>query len=308
MGLGSFLRKLFGSGDDDAFATGWSESKAKPGTLDLDELARRLEVSPAELTGFQPTYHEYQIPKRSGGTRRICAPDPQLKALQKKILKRLLRRLKTHPAAHGFEKGRSILTNAAVHTNRAAVLHMDIVDFFGQTRAERVAKLFRRLGWNKEATKVLVNLTTHKGSLPQGAPTSPRLANLVNRGMDARLSGVGRRLGARYTRSADDLTFSLPDTRNAPLGIFSRMASLVVEDEGYTIHKRKKRHVRRTHQRQIVTGLVVNQRPRLPRETRRWLRAVEHHLRTGKDASLTPVQLAGWKSLQSMIDNHTPSP
>ena len=77
---------------------------------------------------------------------------------------------------------------------------------------------------------------------------------------------------------------------------------MAAKDAGYQVHKRRKRHVRRAHQRQIVTGLVVNERPRLPRYKRRWLRAVEHRMKTTGQATLTPAQLAGWHSLQSMIE------
>ena len=137
MGFLDFLRGLFG-GSGEITATGWPE-RPRTKSHNLDELARRLGVSRMELEGFQPAYQEFEIAKRAGGKRRISAPSAELKTLQKKVLKRLLGRLKSHPAAHGFEKGRSIRTNAQPHAGRGAVVRMDLVDFFAQTRAERVA-------------------------------------------------------------------------------------------------------------------------------------------------------------------------
>jgi hypothetical protein len=146
--------------------------------------------------------------------------------------------------------------------------------------------------------------------------------------MDARLEGMVGSMGGRYTRYADDLTFSLPSdasawstrpARNpktleryaAPLtaraftGSILQVARRVAGEHGYRLHKRRKLRVSRPHQQQRVTGLVVNEKVALPRRTRRWLRAVEHRLRTGGEATLTREQLAGWLSLQEMIVTQT---
>src|SRR5262249_44280484 len=150
--------------------------------------------------------------------------DDGLKTIQRRILRRLLGRLRCHPAATGFERGRSIVTNARAHVGKAVVVQMDLKDFFTSTTTRRVRKYFRKTGWNREAADLLIRLCTHQGGLPQGAPTSPRLSNLVNYRLDARLARLaGRRrlydprtgqrigsreIGAKYTRYADDLTFS----------------------------------------------------------------------------------------------------
>ncbi|MHC4503849.1 MAG: reverse transcriptase family protein [Planctomycetota bacterium] len=286
MGLGDFLRKLFGVPD-----------RGHP----VDELATRLGMPPDELRAFEPRYREFTIPKRSGGKRAISAPDKDTKGLQRRILKRLLARLSCHRAAHGFEKGRSIVTNALPHVGRAVVVRMDIRDFFTSTSARRVRDYFRRIGWNREASDLLVKLATLDGGLPQGAPTSPRLSNLVNRRLDARLDAAARSLGGTYTRYADDLTFSFPEHDRATVNVIVNIAEKVAEEEGYTIHRRKKRHVRGRCSRQIVTGLVVNESINLPRERRRWLRAVAHRLSKGRQTTLSREQLAGWKALVSMI-------
>lgn len=317
MGLGDFLRRLFGGESDAEAEARWSgkavetrgpDRRESADGRDVGELARRLGMSVEELRAFEPVYQEFDVPKRSGGTRRIAAPSPELKKLQRLILKRLLSRLKCHPAVQGFERGRSIVTNAAAHLGKAVVIRMDLRDFFGETASGRVAAFFRKIGWNKEASKLLMQLTTHAGGLPQGAPTSPRLSNLLNYRMDARFDGLARKLRGTYTRYADDLTFSFLRDNAYAVDQVLWMSGRIVADEGYTIHKRRKMHVRRRHQRQSVTGLVVNEKVQLPRETRRWLRAVEHRLDTTGEASLTAVQLEGWRALRSMIETQSEPP
>ena len=174
----------------------------------VDELARRLGMAAGELRAVRPRYREFFLPKRSGGTRRILAPDQALKAVQRRILRRLLARLRSHPAATGFERGRSIVTNALPHVGRAVVVRMDLKDFFPSTRAGRVRAYFRRVGWDRAAAGLLTRLCTFEGGLPQGAPTSPRLGNLVNYYLDAQLTRKAARIKGVYTRYADDLTIS----------------------------------------------------------------------------------------------------
>ncbi len=288
----------------------------------VDELALRLGISADDLQRTPIEYHEFFIRKRSGGQRRILAPAPALKSLQRQINRRLLARLKAHPLATGFERGHSVATNAAFHAGRSVVVRLDLVDFFATTRAERVLRYFRAIGWDKAAAGLLTRICTHDAGLPQGAPTSPRLSNLVNYGLDLDFEGLAIRAGARYSRYADDITFSFgfedwvdedshtgPVVRRGDAQVSSALgrAPMIAEKHGYRIHtKRKRKHrVMRTHHRQIVTGVVVNERPNLPRNTRRWLRAVEHRLATGgsvgRRPSLTESQLAGWRAYEAMI-------
>jgi hypothetical protein len=304
MALGSIVRRLFGR-------------MFKGKGLGVAQLARRLGLSVAELRAIRPSYRAFFLPKRSGGTRQILAPDARLKAVQRRILRRLLARLRCHPAATGFERGRSIVTNARAHVGQAVVVQMDIRDFFASTASWRVRQFFRRIGWNRPAADLLERLCTYQGGLPQGAPTSPRLSNLVNVRLDARLSDLAalrqfRGLGpsattgcyerrATYTRYADDLTFSFPNDDLQAVRYLIRRTRVIVASEGYVLHRRKKLHIRRRHARQQVTGLVVNDRVNLPRTLRRWLRAVEHHVAEGRRATLTPAQLAGWRTLQRMV-------
>lgn len=277
------------------------------GKYDLDELARRLDMSVEELKAFKPTYREFTIPKRRGGHRNISAPTPETKQLQRRILRRLLAKLRVHPAATGFEKGKSIVDNARPHIGKAVIVRMDLVDFFPSIKSSRVKKYFRAIGWTREAAKTLTKLTTHEGSLPQGAPTSPRLSNLVSYLFDAQIAGSAKTLNANYTRYADDITLSFQVDGGNEIHLLQAIVYDLCFYSGYKVHK-KKGGVRRQHQQQLVTGLVVNESVRLPRETRRRLRAVMHRMKTSQQdplapkPTMTPDQLAGWSSLMKMID------
>jgi hypothetical protein len=185
---------------------------------------------------------------------------------------------------------------------------MDLIDFFGSTSDRRVRRLFRVLGWDAESAALLTRLSTDSGSLPQGAPTSPRLANLVNVRLDARLSALAATLGGTYTRYADDLTFSFAEADHAATADLLAATKKIVGQQGYRLHLDRKLQIRRRHHRQMVTGLVVNEHVALPRSRRRWLRAVEHHVYTGTPASLTRDQLTGWQAFEAMIDRQRQPP
>jgi uncharacterized protein (TIGR03067 family) len=269
--------------------------------LDVEELARRLGLPAERLETASTDYQQKTIPKRSGGTRLLSVPAAELKELQRRLLRRLLARLKCHPAAKGFQPGQSIVTNALPHAAQAVVVRLDIRDFFPATTSKRVYGYFRRVGWNRPASALLTRLCTHAGGLPQGAPTSPRLSNLVNFRLDRRIAAMAQKLGARYTRYADDITLSFPADERERIRYLIRFVRRVAAEEGYRLHGRKKLRIRRQHQQQRVTGLVVNAGVRLPRRTRRLLRAVQHHLDTGRPATLTPQQLAGWRAFADMV-------
>jgi RNA-directed DNA polymerase len=276
-----------------------------PTRFDIHELARRTGLTVEELRAARPAYRRVTVPKRSGRERLLLVPDDATKALQRRLLRRVLARVPVHPAAHGFERGRSIVSNAAPHAGRAVVVRMDVIEFFGSTSGRRVRRLFRVLGWDAETAELLTGLSTHDGGLPTGAPTSPRLANLVNVLLDARLTGLAEALGASYTRYADDLTFSFERDDHAALADLLGGTRRIARAHGYRLHVERKLQIRRRHHRQTVTGLVVNERVALPRGRRRWLRAVEHHIYSGREATLTREQLAGWQAFESMVEVST---
>jgi RNA-directed DNA polymerase len=312
LGIWDSIRGLFkgsagGAGDD------WGTRRSRgprPGAnadsgLGVAELARRLGLNEAELRALVPRYNSFRVPKRSGGQRTIDEPEEALKRVQRLILRRLLRRLRSHAAAHGFERGRSIVTAALPHARRAVVLRMDVEEFFASTKAGRVQSYFRAVGWDAEAAALLARLCTHAGGLPQGAPTSPRLSNLLNFRLDARLSALARTSGAVYTRYADDMTFSFAADEREGIVSVIRTTKKILSDEGYRLHTDKKLRVLRRHARQTVAGLVVNERVRLPRATRRWLRAVEHRAAHTGQSTLAPAQLQGWRALARMVSEQS---
>ncbi len=277
--------------------------------MGVPELARRMGIGESELLAFRPQYREVRIPKRSGGLRTLHVPDDATKALQRRILRRVLGRLRVHPSATAYERGRSVVDNARPHSGRAVVIRMDVRDFFPSTSSARIEAWFRRIGWDRAAAARLTELTTWQGGLPQGAPTSPRLANLVNARLDLWMERLAASRKGAYTRYADDLTFSFPEDYPKKMRGIVQKASRILRRFGYRAHRRRKLSIRRGHQRQMVTGLIVNgESPRLPRETRRWLRAVEHRLATGGPASLDPAQLAGWRSYRQMVEGSKARP
>ena len=234
-------------------------------------------------------YVAFEIAKRTGGQRRIHAPKMALKKAQRRILDEILARIPTHDACHGFVKGRGIVTNAKPHQGAGVVVKMDLADFFPTIHYRRVQGLFAFYGYPPAVARLLAGLCTHRskladgrvawpGVLPQGAPTSPAIANIVCRRLDARLATLAKKAGATYTRYADDLTFSFPEAakdkgESAPeLGRFFWWVDQICQAEGFTENAKKRRVLRRSTA-QRVTGVVVNDKLSTPREVRRLLRA-----------------------------------
>ncbi|MEL6348968.1 MAG: reverse transcriptase family protein [Myxococcota bacterium] len=248
-------------------------------------------------------YRPFVIPKRSGGVRHIWAPMPKMKAMQRWILHNVAERLAKHGSAHGFIVGRSILTNAVVHTDSQVVVGVDLKDFFPSFTFPRVKGIFRAAGYLEGIATLMallcteaprfptqlngktVYVATGPRCLPQGSPASPALTNAACLRLDRRLAGYARKFGWRYTRYADDLTFSYPNDGDGKPRVDRLLKVLgdIVRTEGFTVHP-DKTAVMGPGDRQEVTGLVVNgpDTPRVPRDFRRMLRAAVHNLQQGK--------------------------
>lgn len=242
-----------------------------PVIYDQYHLSRLVGYGTAYLFGVSNSpdkfYRTYQIPKVSQGVRTITEPLPSLKEIQRWILDNILGEILIHPFAKGFVRRRSIRDNARFHQRQPLVLTVDIENFFGNITSAQVRKIFLKLGYTRRVAVLLTQLCTLRGSLPQGAPTSPALSNIASAIIDKRLAGYARSLGIRYTRYADDLSFSgLFDAGN--LIAFVRN---VVQDSGFSLNESKTRLMRR-HQRQETTGVVVNNKMQVPREVRRKIR------------------------------------
>jgi hypothetical protein len=276
-----------------------------PRLATVAELRQLLQIRSARQLGFlllasdagDGPYTRFTIPKRDGSERVICAPKKQLRWVQRLILDKILARVPAHDAAHGFVSGRSTVTNAARHVGAKLLVKFDLKDFFPTIHYYRVVGLFASLGYHAGDTRfssaddfrqlapTLARLCCYTPDpaewggalLPQGAPTSPAISNLVCRRLDSRLEGLARRNGGAYTRYADDLTFSFPGDE-VRLGRFRWWVDQVCHQEGFFVNQAKFRVIR-SSQRQLVTGLVVNDEPRVPRDERRRFRAILHNCR-----------------------------
>ena len=255
-----------------------------------------------EQEARQLHYRYSWVPKRSGGFRLLAAPKPRLRNVQRRILHGILDQVPAHAAAAAYRRGGSVQAFASPHTGRAVVLKLDLEDFFASTRGPRVIGLFRELGYPDSVVAGLAGLCTHRvpvsvtrqcprtsaeisqdrwrslnrlqdWNLPQGAPTSPALANLCAFRLDLRLTAAATTIGARYTRYADDLAFSWDDDASPGLSGFIGLVEQITRDESYSVRRSKTRVMRRSH-RQVLAGTVVNDRVHVSRRVRKQLEAI----------------------------------
>lgn len=348
--LGAGIYWSDNGGVTDKFDIPNREERAKsvglPAITTAEELAKALEMPIARLRSFAfhrevdtgSHYRRWLIPKRDGSSRTITAPKRDLKRAQRWALRSVFDKLPVHGAAHGFLAARSVVTNAAVHAGADTIVKIDIKDFFPTVTWWRVRGLLRKAGMSEGPATLIALLSTEsprdmvqfRGKahyvatgprvLPQGAPTSPAITNAICLRMDRRMSGIARKLGLRYTRYADDLTFSwrLPAKApegarpRAPIGALLYAVKDILRAEGFRIHP-SKTTVMRSGDRQKVTGLVVN-RPtgnstegvpdaRVPRETVRHLRAAIKNRELGRPGKgETLQQLKGMAAFVFMAD------
>ena len=264
-----------------------------------------------KLHRFKLQHYRYDIvTKRFGGVRLIESPKPRLKELQRLILAGILDRIPTHQAVHGFVKGRSIVTLAASHTGKQVLLRLDLKDFFPAFPAARVQAFFRTLGYPDTVASLLAGICTNAvprdvwrvlpqgmdpllwfearalythPHLPQGAPTSPALANLMTYRLDCRLAGLAKSVDAAYTRDADDLAFSGGVEFNRSVERFSTQAAAIALEEGFSVNHRKTRIMRQSV-RQQVAGVVVNEKVNVCRRDVDLLEAIlTNCVRTGPE-------------------------
>ena len=287
-----------------------------PVLLTLGHLANRTRVPYEHLRGIvardtgQPAYRTFRISKRSGGSRMISVPGPQLKKVQSWLTQHVLNKVPPHAASHAFSPGSSIADCAREHAGARWLVKMDIADFFGSVTEIQVFHVFRKLGYSELVSFELARLCTtvpitsakHSmkswqvrfrrsriqfyaekliGRLPQGAPTSPMLANLVMRGADEELQSLANSHGLVYTRYSDDITFSTQAT-------FSKDQAMAVVKQSAAILKRQglfpnraKTAVVHPGARRVVLGLLVDSdQPRLSRAFRDRLRQHLYYLET----------------------------
>lgn len=285
-----------------------------PAILTLCHLAQRTRISYEHLRGIvsradeRPNYRSFKIRKRSGGWRRISVPEPKLKLAQAWLAQHILSKVAPHPASHAFAPGSSTVACAAVHSGARWLIKMDIADFFGSITEIQVYRVFRRLGYNALVSFELAGLCTndpwrsakyaskswqvhysrkrieayvrkHLGRLPQGAPSSPMLANLVMGELDQALSELAQSHGLVYTRYSDDITFSTSGTftKARAFSVVKAAAGLLKAQGLYP--NRAKTTIVHPGARRIVLGLLVNETcPRLNRAFRDRLRQHFYYL------------------------------
>lgn len=283
--------------------------KLEPAALEWFADARSLE---RRASAERLRHYRYAWRPRPGGPVRVIeAPKARLKALQRRLLREILMPIPVHDAAHGFVAGRGVRDHAAAHAGRRVLVRFDLEDFFAGVGAGRVYGILRTAGYPENVAHTLTALMTNvvpedewagvprpetpwaitahhqlgrrlaAPHLPQGAPTSPALANLTAFNLDRRLAGLAARYDVTYTRYADDLAFSGGDGLLRAAAGFRRAVGLIVRDEGWRLNDRK--HQLMTDAgRQRLAGMVVNAHPNVAREEYDRLKALLHNAaRTG---------------------------
>ncbi len=253
--------------------------------------SQRTTSGPNGHDGPLSHYHYRLLAKDGGSVRLIEAPKRKLKGIQARILSEVLEAIPIHPGAHGFRRGHSIKTFAVPHVGQQVVLRMDLCDFFPSLSGARVQAVFRTAGYPEPVANFLGGLCTNaaprdlfaradsspdrlalmearqmyeRPHLPQGAPSSPALANICAYRVDCRLYGLAKAAGAVYTRYADDLAFSGAEPFERCAERFADHAGAILLEEGFRVHHRKTRIMHRGV-RQYLAGLVVNQHLNVPR-------------------------------------------
>jgi hypothetical protein len=305
MSLRSFLAALFRTGTGArspasrrepaggfAFEAGWANLLAR---LGLPPSALR-DVLAADSLHPHFHYRHFTKPKRGGGRRAIAAADIKLKRLQHDIIVRYFANQQPHPAALAYRKGKSTADHVWAHAGADVLITADVKDFFPTTSEWRVENWWRERGEDDDLARLLTLLTTERGGLPQGAPTSPALSNFVNRELDARLAQRADAVGARYTRYCDDLAFSW--RRSEPPSDFETGVRTLLHEFGYTLHAEKGWRVQYRRDEPELVGVILTRRGRvrLPDEMHEKMRALKR-----SDDPHDADRLAGYQGYDAMI-------
>jgi len=292
--------------------------------VNIDELAVALNVQPSYIYKIltrskqSDAYEEFQITsKNRHGSRTITKPCDEIKIFQKKLLSFLEEKSKLKACVHGFVKGKSNVTNARRHVGKTCVLNLDLKNFFPSINFGRVRGILTRppLSFNLQCATVVSQICCYKKVLPQGAPTSPILANLVASKLDNAMINLSHALRFEYTRYADDLTFSTRknnfpksiaffsegdgDEKNV-LEIGEKIRN-IIEGNGFTINESKKRLSRYGTQRKCVTGIVVNEKCNLRRDYYRHLCAVLYECKRDINEAMRKNEMLSESALKNWI-------
>ncbi|MGD1932086.1 MAG: reverse transcriptase domain-containing protein [Leptolyngbyaceae cyanobacterium] len=257
------------------------------------DLANILEISEIHLRyqlyilDKEKRYVTFQIPKKSGKLRDITTPVQELKVIQKKLNTILKLVYRPKNSTHGFTEDRNIITNAEQHLQKRCLLNIDLEDFFPSINFGRVRGLLSAAPYNcnKEIATMIANLCTHNNCLPQGAPTSPILSNMICASLDTSLQRLAKKYGCIYTRYADDITFSTSHyefpiqlvyfDKKEKILLLGEELLRIVERQGFKVNQSKTR-LRTSSESQEVTGIIVNEKLNVKRAYVRQVRAMLH--------------------------------
>jgi RNA-directed DNA polymerase len=272
----SYLKHALQFGEDDLEVARLLLEKKLIPVVRGPELGHFLGVSPKIVALMaartQRFYNSFKVAKKSGGTRTISAPRVFLKQTQRYILDCILSELPLPSPVVGFRKSISIVDGARPHLKNRFLWNIDIKNFFPSISKSLVVEEFKRIGYPDRAAAFLANICTLNGELPQGAPTSPTLANLVFLPIDMEISALCDESGIAYTRYADDLSFS--SSIVIPEG-FQRSVRQLISASSFKLNAKKERLVGPMGRRE-VTGVVINEQISIPRKRRREIRAMFH--------------------------------
>ncbi|MDA8655983.1 reverse transcriptase family protein [Luminiphilus sp.] len=304
----AFYERIFGKGGSNSdsgiiesggsLINGWSKETIR---RRQKRFLNKLGISAAVFWETDIHYKSVEIPKRSGGKRELSIPSDTLKVLQRCLVKGLEKELchKVHKTANAYVKGRNTVTNAVPHLACAVLIKLDIKDFFPSVSRDMVKPFLSYFAYQEPQSVVrLLDLCVTDNGLPQGAPTSPILSNLVLRKFDIAAYQLANLMGAKYTRYADDLTFSLTeDDPFAARKIVGAVRSMLA-DHGFELNEKpNKLKILRGHQAQQICGITLNSgSPTISRKQRRKVRAARHALDNGLTASMSLASVEGWES------------
>ncbi|MDM2811728.1 MULTISPECIES: retron Ec67 family RNA-directed DNA polymerase/endonuclease [Citrobacter] len=304
------------------------------------DLARLLGIDPVFMTrviyirNTDNLYSQFTIKKKNGSDRHISAPDPELKEIQSKLsdlLQDCLNNIRENSKeennfSHGFERNRSIITNAEKHKSKKWVLNIDLSNFFDEFNFGRVRGYFlknKKFSLNTELSTLIAKIACHQDKLPQGSPCSPVITNLILLSLDRRLSNLCNRAGCTYTRYADDITIST-NKKEFPRKIIKSHNENSIDlnkkflkeiiSSGFQINLNKLRLFDRKC-RQEVTGLTVNRFVNVDNKYAKKVRAMAHSLFTKGGYTLTDEktreqragninELGGMLSFIDYVDKH----
>lgn len=233
--------------------------KKLPVILDFKQLASILGRQRSYLASLincsEKHYRIFSIPKRRGGKRDIEAPYPALLECQRWIHEHILPKARLHRDVHGFRPKHSIITNATSHLGSDEFLTIDLKNFFPSIPISRVIKVFSDLGYPSHVAFLLAAICCLKGRLPQGAPTSPALSNIIAKGLDTRLSRLAAHQNLQYTRYADDITFSGDRIQHWIIPLVNK----IIVESGFTMNSEKTKLLPKNSNRRIVTGIDIKE-------------------------------------------------